>query len=149
MKTVSKALATFLFVGLVTVQHASAQEDDGPCTDPDVPAETEDEETDDDKDKDEEVEKDDSGGYWWNDDGDIKRVWPTNDPDAPWNRSQQSSQSSADDDNPDDVSEKAHLTDLEIAYLFLLCRGHSEEEAVWIIEVMFQPGERAIAIPAF
>jgi len=147
MKTLFKSILTLVFLGLFTAQYAAAQE--GPCTDTDVPTETEDEDTEDDEKKEEgDVEKDDSGGYWWNDDGEIKRVWPKDDPEAPWNRTTESQQSSGETGDQEEAHEE-YLTDLEIAYLLLLDSGHSEEEAVWVLEVMFPPEDNAVAVPAF
>ena len=59
---------------------------EGPCTDTDIPGETEGTEEDSDDDKKKRIKwmcsEDDNGNYWWNDDEEIKRVWPRDDPNA-------------------------------------------------------------------
>ena len=50
------------------------------------------------------MQRDDNGNYWWNDDGEIKRVWPRDDPNAPWNQANKSTAAGDDLDqlNPND-----------------------------------------------
>lgn len=85
----------------------SAQEK-GPCTDTDLPGETEstEEDTGDKKEDDgqADVQRDDNGDYWWNDNGTIKRVWTVDHPDAPWNRPSNSTSTGdeVDQANPND-----------------------------------------------
>ena len=146
MKTLFKSILTLLFLGVFTVQHAAAQE--GPCTDTDLPTETEDAEGDE-KGNEGDVEKDDSGVYWWVDNGEIKRVWPKDDPNAPWNRPTESEQSSGETGPQEDGHNEEYRRDLDIAYLLLLDSGHSDEEVVWVLEMMFPHIDHAIAIPAF
>ena len=107
MRALLKTFFAMLVICFVSVQSVSAQQK-GPCTDTDIPGETEGTEEDSDDDKKEEdqadVQRDDNGNYWWNDDGEIKRVWPRDDPNAPWNQANKSTSAGDDLDqaNPND-----------------------------------------------
>ena len=167
MTPLFKSILTLLFLGLFTAQYAAAQE--GPCTDTDLPTETEDEDTEDDEQKEEDdVEKEDEDdldemypGFelpdWVPDPADV---FDCDQPGAadlapywcPWENPEddtESEQSSAETGNQEDRHDEEYLTDLDIAFLFLLDSGHSEEEAVWVLEVISPPQDNAIAIPAF
>ena len=156
MTTLVKAFLAMMFICLMSVQSVSAQEK-GPCTDPDLPGETEGTEEDsDDKKEDEsepDVQRDDNGNYWWNDNGDIKRVWPRDHPDAPWNRANQSSSSDEDLDqaNPND-SPGPYTDDAILIDIMLVMMDYSvdaDEALEMLLSDMFDPNPRdeAIAIP--
>lgn len=100
MTTLMKMYFATLVICLVSVQSVSAQQK-GPCTDTDVPAETEgtEEDSDDNEEEEADVQRDDNGNYWWNDNGEIKRVWPRDDPNAPWNQASKSTASMEGADN--------------------------------------------------
>ena len=151
-----KAFLAMMFVCLISVQSVSAQEK-GPCTDPDLPGETESPEEDSDDKKEDagepDVQKDDNGDYWWNDNGDIKRVWPKDHPDAPWNRVNKST--SADEDldqaNPND-SPGPYTDDAILIDIMLVMMDYSvdaDEALEMLLSGMFDPNPRdeAIAIP--
>ena len=61
----------------------------------------------------------------------------------------ESEKSSAEPSDQEDRYHEEYPTDLDIAFLSILDSGHSEEEAVWIMDVMFPPEDNAVAIPAF
>lgn len=136
MTTLVKTLFATMIITLVSLQGVSAQEK-GPCTDPDLPGETESTEEDsDDKKEEEDVQRDDSGNYWWNDNGEIKRVWPKDDPNAPWNRPSKSTSSRDDIDqaNPNDSPGPYTDSDILIEMMLLMMDcGVNEKEALAIL----------------
>lgn len=157
MTTLVKAFLAMMFICLMSVQSVSAQEK-GPCTDPDLPGETEGTEEDsDDKKEDEsepDVQRDDNGNYWWNDNGYIKRVWPKDHPDAPWNRPNNSTASEEDPDQANPNDSPGPFTDdtilIEIMLVMMDYSVDADEALAMLISGMSDPTDRdkAIAIPA-
>ena len=151
MRALLKTFFAMLVICFVSVQSVSAQQK-GPCTDTDIPGETEGTEEDSDDEKKEEeqadVQRDDNGNYWWNDDGEIKRVWPKDDPNAPWNKASKSTSTGDDldqanpNDSPGPYDGEEEFADafqsdvgseIEWTYLLLLEMGLTDNEALSLL----------------
>ena len=134
MKILVKTFFAMLLICVVSTQVVSAQEK-GPCTDTDLPGETESTEEDSgDKKEDDgqaDVQRDDNGDYWWNDNGTIKRVWPVDHPDAPWNRPSNSTSTGEEVDqaNPNDSPGPYTEDDMLMELMLIMMDYRVDEDA--------------------